>query len=160
MNTNADLYFKDTFFSAGESAILDEAGESVGMMDLHGLARAKIDIYGPEGELRYLAKLMPFLLWWKVMNPAKEELGMLTLQAALLKRKFKYDAGERGMYTIEAPAFTKEFVVTYEGAEVASLIKTNNFWSYSDAYWLHNESKLDAYEWVAVAMGVNTLLRD
>jgi len=81
MGVHAELYFKDTFFSSGESGILDEAGENVGMMDLHGLARARVDIYGPEGELRYTAKLMPFLLWWKVTNPAKEELGMLTLQA-------------------------------------------------------------------------------
>jgi len=160
MSVHADLYFKDTFFSSGESGILDEAGENVGMMDLHGLARARVDIYGPEGELRYIAKLMPFLLWWKVMNTAKEELGMLTLQAALLKRKFKYDAGERGIYMIEAPAFTKEFVVAREGNEVASLVKTNKFWSSSDAYRLHNESMLDAYELVAVAMGINALLRD
>jgi len=40
------------------------------------------------------------------------------------------------------------------------LVKTNNFWSNSDVYRLHNESMLDAYELVAVAMGINTLLRD
>ena len=155
-----DLHFRDKFFGMGASAILNEAGEAAGRLDVHGMARTRVDVYGADGELRYIGKLAPFLLWWKVTTSAKEELGLLTLRAAVLKKKFRYETGGRGVYMIEAPAFTKEFNITLDGRVVAIFSKTNAFWSSSDAYVLHNESALDSYELAAVVMGINALLQD
>lgn len=117
-------------------------------------------VYGADGQLLYTGKIVPFLLEWKVANPAKEERGVLTLRSAFLKKKFRYEAGERGVYRFEAEAFTQDFMVMRDDRIVAAFAKTNGFWSSSDVYALHNESELDPYELIAVIVGIHVLLQD
>jgi len=155
-----DFYFKDRFLGIGTSEIRSESGEVVGLLDMQGLGRSAVDVYGPDERLRCKGKATFFMRGWRIMDPDKEERGLLTLEAAFLKKKFRYETKEHGVYLLEAEAFTRDFEITHEGEVVASVIKTNGFWSGADAYVLHNESKVDSYEWAAVIIGIQALLQD
>lgn len=151
-----NLYFSDKFFSAGTVDIMNEAGEAVGQLDLRSSFGSAVDIYGPQNELRYTGKFRMMLNRWNVLDAQEYEQGELRPRFTLLSKKFEYDAGERGVYEIESPNFSKDYSITQDGAEVANFAKTNG-WMRTDAYVLSNRSRLDDYELVAVVMGVKAI---
>ena len=151
-----ELYFSDKFFSAGITEIMNEAGEAVGRIDLRSALGSSLEVYGPQCELRYTGKFRMMLNRWRVLDARENELGVLRPRFTLLSKKFEYDAGERGVYEIESPNFSKEYSMTENEAEVANFAKTNG-WMRTDAYRLVNRSRLDDYEMIAVVMGVNAI---
>lgn len=151
-----NLYFSDKFFGAGTVDIMNEAGEAVGQLDLRSSFGSAVDVYGPQNELRYTGKFRMMLNRWNVLDAQEYEQGELRPRFTLLSKKFEYDAGERGVYEIESPNFSKDYSITQDGAEVANFAKTNG-WMRTDAYVLSNRSRLDDYELVAVVMGVNAI---
>lgn len=45
------FYFRDNFFSAGKTEILNEANEVIGELDLKSAFGSSLDVYGKNGEL-------------------------------------------------------------------------------------------------------------
>lgn len=151
-----NLYFSDKFFSAGITEIMNEAGEGVGRIDLRSAFGSSLDIYGSQNELLYTGKFRMMMNRWRVLDANEQEVGLLRPRFTLLSKKFEYDAGDRGVYMIESPNFSKEYSITENGTEVANFAKTNG-WMRTDAYGLINRSRLDDYEMIAVVMGVNAI---
>ncbi|MCQ4086466.1 hypothetical protein [Saccharibacillus sp. JS10] len=151
-----ELYFSDNFFNAGQTEILNEAGEAVGRLDLRSLFGSALDIYGAGGELLYTGRFQMMLRRWKVLNGNNEEVGVLRPRFTILTKKFSYDAGVRGEYEIESPNFSKDYVITRDGSVAAEFSRTSG-WIRSGAYRLQNYSELPDYELIAVVMGVNAI---
>jgi uncharacterized protein YxjI len=153
-----ELYFKDNFFSAGETPIMDAAGEQAGTMDLQSMLSASLSVYGPGGELRVTGSFRFFSGKWEVADGSESVLGILKRKITFFSKRFEYDAGSRGVYTIESPAFSHSYaILDHAGTEVASFAKTSS-WLESGAFCLQNHAEaLDSYELIAVVMGVHSI---
>ncbi|OWA34109.1 hypothetical protein B9G55_17435 [Saccharibacillus sp. O16] len=151
-----ELYVTDNFFNSGRTEILNAAGEAAGMLDLRSAFGSALDVYASSGELLYTGKFRLMLRRWQVMDGSGREIGELRPKFTLFSKKFEYDAGQRGVYEIESPNFSKEYIMTQDGVEVAHFARTSS-WMLSGAYQLQNASPLDEYELVAVVMGVNAI---
>lgn len=153
-----DLYFRDNFFSAGETEILNEQEEQVGHLDLRSSFGSAIDVYGEHSQL-ICSGGFPFLSGkWVVSGAGGEQLGVLRSRIAFFSKKFTYEAEDRGSYEIKSPAFSSEYEILDESEnQVARFEKVNGFFA-SGAFQLNNQSDcLDTYELVAVIMGVNAI---
>ncbi len=151
-----ELYVADNFFNRGRTEILDTAGEAAGTLDLRSAFGSALDVYAASGELLYTGKFRLMLRRWQVLDGNGSQVGELRPRFTLFSKKFEYDAGQRGIYEIESPNFSKEYTVTQDRAEIASFVRTSS-WIRSGAYRLRNASPLDDYELVAVVMGVNAI---
>jgi hypothetical protein len=85
-------------------------------------------------------------------------IGVLRSRFTFFSKRYEYDAGERGIFQIESPAFSYDYsIIDLSGKEIASFEKTSN-WLQSGAFRLHNLStELDSYELIAVVMGVHSI---
>jgi hypothetical protein len=153
-----ELYFKDNFFSAGETPIMNAAGEQAGTMDLRSMFSASLSVFGPTGELRVTGSFRFFSGKWEIADAGESVLGVLRSRLSFFSKRFEYDAGERGIYTIESPAFSRSYAIhDHAGIEVASFDKTSG-WLESGAFCLKNRAALlDSYELIAVVMGVHSI---
>ena len=153
-----ELYFRDNFFSSGETPIMNAAGEQAGMLDLRSMFSASLTVYGPSGELRVTGSFRFFSGKWEVADASQSLLGVLRSRLSFFSKRFEYDAGERGIYTIESPAFSRSYaIIDHAGIEVASFDKTSG-WLESGAFCLNNRAKLlDCYELIAVVMGMHSI---
>lgn len=151
-----ELYFSDNFFNAGRTEILSASGDAAGTLDLRSMFGSALDIYGPGNELLHTGRFQLMLRRWQVFDAGEREIGVLRPRFTLFSKKFEYDAGERGLYQIESPNFSKEYRITENEAEVAEFARTTA-WIRSGAYCLRNRSRLSDYEMIAVVMGVNAI---
>ncbi len=153
-----ELYFRDNFFSSGETPIMNAAGEHAGTMDLRSMFSASLSVYGPSGELRVTGSFRFFSGKWEVADSSESVIGVLRSRLSFFSKRFEYDAGERGLYTIESPAFSRSYtVIDHSGIEVASFDKTSG-WLESGAFCLNNRAALlDSYELIAVVMGMHSI---
>jgi uncharacterized protein YxjI len=153
-----ELYFKDNFFSAGNTQILDAAGTSVGTIDLQSMFTATLTIYGEDAAFRFKGKFRSFSRKWEVTDANHSTIGVLRSRFTLFSKRYEYDAGGRGVYEIESPAFSYSYsILDANEKEVASFEKTSS-WLQSGAFCLRNySSDLDSYELIAVVMGVQSI---
>lgn len=153
-----ELYFRDNFFSAGNTQILDAAGGSAGTIDLQSMFTATLTIYGADAVVRFKGKFRSFSRKWEVTGANYATIGVLRSRFTLFSKRYEYDAGERGIYQIESPAFSYSYTILDSNEkEVASFEKTSN-WLQSGAFCLRNQSSvLDSYELIAVVMGVQSI---
>ncbi|OWR30851.1 hypothetical protein CDO73_09695 [Saccharibacillus sp. O23] len=151
-----ELYVTDNFFNMGRTDILNAAGDPAGMLDLRSAFGSAVDIYANSGELLYTGKFRLMMRRWQIFDASGRQVGELCPRFTLFTKKFEYDAGDRGVYDIESPNFSKSYSITQDRAEVASFERTSS-WMLSGAYRLRNTSRLDDYELVAVVMGVNAI---
>ncbi|XEC97000.1 hypothetical protein AB6A23_10935 [Paenibacillus tarimensis] len=153
-----ELYFNDNFFSAGETQILDASGGQSGTLDLHSAFSAALSVYGPDSALRCRGKFRFFSGKWEVTDGQGSMLGVLRSRFTLFTKRYEYDAGRRGVFQIESPAFSKAYtILDSAGTEAASFDKTSN-WLQSGAFRLRNHTTiLDSYELIAVVMGVHSI---
>ncbi|MEO3946038.1 hypothetical protein [Gorillibacterium sp. CAU 1737] len=149
------LFFRDNFFSMGETEILGSAGEAAGRIDLKGAFSSSLDVYDAADRLAYSGRFTLFSGRWTISNCRGEEVGKLRPRFSLSTKRFEYDARQRGVYEIRSPIFSKEYeIFDSSGQTVAHFEKTSGFFS-SDAFRLTNSSpQLDDYELVAVVMGL------
>ncbi|BCG61133.1 hypothetical protein [Paenibacillus sp. URB8-2] len=155
-----ELYFRDNFFNAGLTEILNEQGESIGQIDLKSAFGSAIDVYGDNGELLYKGRFPFFSGKWEVTDADGGQLGVLRSRFAWFTKKFTYETEGRGSYDITSPAFSKEYEVSDE-SRIVAYFKQVNGWFASDAYVLNNQSDyLDTYELVAVIMGMNEIQKN
>lgn len=153
-----ELYFSDNFFSRGETRIMDTQGKDVGTLDLQSMFKASLLIYGPDQRLRYSAKFRSFSNRWQVLDVHSHVTGVLRAKFSWLKKSYHYDAGSRGHYKIDSPAFSKSYSITdSNGHEVAIFERTSRGFQ-PGAFRLDNHSgRLDPYELIAVIMGIHSI---
>lgn len=156
-----ELYFKDNFFSAGTSQIMNETGEAAGHLDLKSAFGSSLDVYRPNGFKACSGKFRFMSLGkWEVSDGGGAVLGVLRARMSFMTKRFEYDAGNRGTYAITSPAFSKEYVIESDkGEEAAAFVRTSN-WMQPGAFRLSIRSRLvDGYEWIAVVMGIHAIQR-
>lgn len=152
------LYFKDNFFSSGTTDIMNEAGEIVGSVDLKSAFGSSLDIYDVTGRKVCGGKFRFFSNKWEVMDENEYELGVLRMRMSFFTKKYEYNAGERGIYEITSPSFSKEYDVQDESGQTVAQFQQTSSWLQSGAFYLDNNSQLlTDWEWIAVIMGVHAI---
>lgn len=153
-----ELYFKDNFFSAGETPILDAEGQSIGAIDLQSMLTATLTIYGPDSAPRYTGKFPFFSRKWEITDAGGQIVGVLRSKLTFFSKRYEYDAGSRGIFYIESPAFSYSYtILNADEKEIASFEKTSH-WLQAGAFCLSNHSEeLESYELIAVVMGVQSI---
>lgn len=151
-----ELYFRDNFFNAGYTEIVDADQKPAGSLDLKSAFGSSLDVNGAHGERVCSGKFRLFSNKWEISDHDDRILGVLRHRLSFLSKKFEYETDSRGAYEIFSPAFSKEYTITDEsGRAVAHFAKING-WFESGAFCLRNESEsLDIYELIAVIMGVH-----
>lgn len=153
-----ELYFSDRFFSSGETEIMNTVGEAAGMLDLGSMMTHSVSIYGPDSSLRYSGKFRFLGGKWEVLDASGFEVGLLRARFSLFSKRYEYDAGPRGLYSIESPAFSHEYSILDESESEAASFRKVSGWLQAGAFQLQNHSTmLDSYELVAVIMGVHSI---
>ncbi|MBY9079648.1 hypothetical protein KIH86_01450 [Paenibacillus sp. HN-1] len=152
-----NLVFRDNFFSAGITEILNEQNENMGSLDLKSALGSSIEVYGPQGRQLFQGSFRFFSNKWEVSSAEGELAGVLRSRFSWSGKKFTYETEGRGVYEIDSPAFSKEYEIADETRIAASFTQLNG-WLSPGAYLLENSSKLlDSYELVAVIMGVHAI---
>ncbi|ANY65530.1 hypothetical protein BBD42_02905 [Paenibacillus sp. BIHB 4019] len=152
------LYFRDKFFSSGSTGIMNETGESAGWVNLKSAFSTSLEVYDAKDTKMCEAKFRFFSMKWEVSDSYGAPLGVLRPRMSFMNKRFEYDAGERGFYLIESPAFSKEYVIMNRREETIASFAQTSGWMQSGAYCLWNETRqLGDYELIAVIMGVNEI---
>lgn len=151
-----ELYFKDNFFNAGYTEIVNARNEPAGSLDLKSAFGSSLDVNNADGALVCSGKFRLFSNKWEITDTEGRILGVLKHRLSFMSKKFVYETEGRGTYEIFSPAFSKEYSVTDEhGNPVARFDKING-WFESGAFCLRNDSEtLDSYELIAIVMGVH-----
>ncbi|WP_308635812.1 LURP-one-related/scramblase family protein [Paenibacillus silvisoli] len=153
-----NLYFRDNFFNAGTTEILNEQQEQVGHLDLKSSFGSAIEVYGQDARLLFSGSFPFFSGRWEISGANGEQLGVLKSRFAFFKKKFTYETEGRGSYEILSPAFSKEYEIFDESGGLAARFEKINRWFASGAFVLNNHSsQLDTYELVAVIMGMHAI---
>ncbi len=152
------LYFRDNFFSAGQTDILNEQQEDAGMLDLKDAFGSSIDVYGPGRSLMYSGAFRTFSNKWRIRDARGHEAGVLRSRFAFFTKKYTYETLDGGSYSITSPAFSKAYeVFNASGQCVAKFAKVNG-WFASGAFELDNQSEeLNDYELACVIMGMHNI---
>lgn len=152
------LYFRDNFFSSGETEILNEKNEPVGRIDLKSAFGSSIDVYGQRGNLLCSGSFPFFSNKWEVMRSDGESLGVLRYRLSFFNKKYTYESYKHGSFEITSPAFSREYEITKESGRQVAHFSLVSGWFSSGAYLLDNQSEvLDSYELTAVIMGMNAI---
>ncbi|MDR6727058.1 uncharacterized protein YxjI [Paenibacillus amylolyticus] len=152
-----ELYFKDNFFNAGYTEIMNQDQEQVGHLDLKSAFGSSIDVFAPSG-LICSGKFRMLTNRWDVTSADGSHWGVLRARLSFFSKKYEYDAGSRGVYEVSAPAFSQEYEITGMGGRTVASFRRTSGWFSSGAFVLHNESEqLGTYELIAVVMGVHAI---
>ncbi|PAF31428.1 hypothetical protein [Paenibacillus sp. 7516] len=152
-----ELYFRDNFFNAGYTEIMNGNQEQAGHLDLKSLFGSSLDVFGPAG-LICSGRFGMLSNRWDVTSADGGHLGILRARMSFFSKRFEYDAGPRGIYEVSAPAFSQEYDVTGMGGRTVASFRRTSGWFSSGAFVLSNESEqLDTYELIAVVMGVHAI---
>lgn len=153
-----ELYFKDNFFNSGITTIMDVSGQYAGELDLQGAFSSSLTVYGPDRERLFHGRF-PFLSSkWEVSNGKGDVLGKLRNKMSIRSKKYEYNAGSRGTFTITSPLFSKAYTIEDDNGNSVAHFQKVNGWLQSRAYRLVNEdSRLNDYELITVVMGVYEL---
>jgi hypothetical protein len=155
---NESLYFTDNFFSAGRTEIFNETKEKVGELDLKSAFSSSIDVLDKNGEITITGKFPFFSNKWLITDRDLNELGDLRAKFSFFSRKYQYTAYDRGIYLIEAEAFSHKYEIYDDQLnKVGNFEKVSGFFS-SPAFKLTNYSdQVTALELIAVVMGVHNI---
>lgn len=152
------LYFRDNFFNAGLTEIVDDRQRPAGTLDLKGAFGSALDVYGEDGAIVCSGRFRMFSNKWEVYGADGGLLGVLRYRLSFLSKRYEYETAAGTLYGITSPAFSKEYEVQEEGGPLAARFERVSGWFSSGAYCLDNISgRLDSYELVAVIMGVHEI---
>ncbi|TLS54077.1 hypothetical protein FE782_01650 [Paenibacillus antri] len=152
-----NLYFRDNFFSAGMTEILNEREQRVGHVDLKSAFGSSIEVYGQDGRLLYQGSFPIFSNKWQVTDANGGQVGVLKSRLTFFSKKYTYDTAGRGSYEIVSPAFSREYDIT-DGSGMVARFEQVNGWFSSGAFLLNNRCvDLDSYELVAVILGMHAI---
>ena len=155
---NDTLYFKDNFFSAGTTEIYNSSKDKVGELDLKSALNASIDVLDHNGKVLVRGKFPLFSSKWKLSGTDEQEIGVLKGKFTLFSKKYEYTAHTRGIFQIEAEAFSHQYDIFDEQSNlIAKFEKVSGFFS-SPAYQLRNfTEQVPSEELIAVIMGINAI---
>jgi uncharacterized protein YxjI len=155
---NDTLYFSDNFFSAGTTDIYNSAKEKVGELDLKSAFSASIDVLNKDGKVIVSGKFPIFTSKWIITDTNEQEIGVLKGKFTFFTKKYEYTAHSRGVYQIEAEAFSHQYEIFDEQSTlIAKFEKVSGFFS-SPAYQLSNfNEEVTSEELIAVIMGINAI---
>ncbi|WP_438447247.1 hypothetical protein [Gorillibacterium sp. sgz5001074] len=152
------LIFRDNFFCAGKTEIVDENSHPMGSLDLKSAFGSSLDVYDREGRLVGGGRFRSFSGKWEVTGANREVLGVLRARFSFVDKKYEYDAGARGIFSIRSPAFSREYTVTDHMERKAAHFGRVSGWFSAGAYALENSTdKLSDAELIAVVMGVHSI---
>ena len=154
-----DLYFRDNFFNAGVTEILNEHEDHVGHLDLKSAFGSSISVYGPKAQLIYNGRF-PFLFSnkWEVTGEDGELVGVLRRRITFFIKKFTYETHKGDIYDIISPAFSREYEISNESGALIAYFQQISGWFSPGAFHLVNQSEtLDSYELVAVILGMHAI---
>ncbi|MDO7908846.1 hypothetical protein Q5741_20895 [Paenibacillus sp. JX-17] len=155
------LFFKDNFFSAGYTDIMNETGEVEGNIDLKSAFGSSLNVMDVHGAVLYSGSFRTFSRKWEVLNGDGEEVGVLCVRMSFFSKKFEYEAYERGIYEITAPAFSQEYEIMDDYGNTLASFSRISGWLRSGAYCLDNSSpELDIFELIVVVMGINAIQKE
>ncbi|WP_427052673.1 hypothetical protein [Paenibacillus sp. TC-CSREp1] len=151
------LYFRDNFFNAGYTEIMNADQERAGYLDLKSIFGSSLDVSDETG-LVCSGKFRMLTNRWDVTAADGAHRGVLRARFSFFSKKYEYDAGTRGIYDVSAPAFSQEYDVTDRAGRIVASFRRTSGWFSSGAFVLDNQSEyLDTYELVAVVMGVHAI---
>lgn len=152
-----ELYFRDNFFNAGYTEIMNHEQEQAGHLDLKSAFGSSLDVFDNSG-LICSGKFRMLSNRWDVTSADGREWGVLRARISFFSKKYEYDAGPRGVYDVSAPAFSQEYDITGMGGRTVASFRRTSGWFGSGAFVLDNQSEqLDTYELIAVVMGVHAI---
>jgi uncharacterized protein YxjI len=128
------LYFRDNFFNAGKTEIMNEHEEVVGEVDLRSTFGSAIDVYDAGGSKLCSGKFPLLSNKWEVLNDNGEQLGRLRYQMSFFTKRFEYEACRRGTFEITSPAFSREYEIYDERGTVVAAFQKVSGWFAADAY--------------------------
>ncbi|SEO83078.1 hypothetical protein SAMN04487895_112143 [Paenibacillus sophorae] len=82
-----ELYFRDNFFNAGVTEILNGQGESAGQIDLKSAFGSAIDVYGKDGQLLYKGSFPFFSGKWEVTDKRRGTVRRFAKQILLFHQE-------------------------------------------------------------------------
>lgn len=153
----SELYFKDNFFSAGTTDIMNEDGQLRGTLDLKSAFSSSLDVLDLSGIPICFGKFH----WgkWEITDRSGHLLGVLRARLSFFSKRYEYEAQNRGTYEITSQAFSRDYQIRESrSGEVIANFEQVSGWMKARAYRLTNYSEqLDIYELIAVVMGVNAI---
>lgn len=153
------LYIKDNFFSAGQTAVMDEERQLVGSLDLHSMFSSKVSYQPLQSKNLYTAHFTVFSMKW-VIELNNQDIGLLRSKLTLFSQKYLYESFGKGTFRIESQAFSKEYSVYNDREELVATFKKINGWFESSAFRLENVTEeLTNAELILAIMGVNQIQR-
>ncbi|TMV44473.1 hypothetical protein FE783_32295 [Paenibacillus mesophilus] len=153
------VYFKDNFFSSGETQITDSSGGEAGFLNLHSMFGSGITVHDNSGRRVVSGKFRMFSNAWIVADCYENEVGVLRPKFAFFKQRYVYTSNRHGEFTIESPAFSKEYVVCDSRGNTAAYFRRTSGMFSAGAYELNNSSSLTDDELIAVVMGVYAIIK-
>ncbi|MFD0715421.1 hypothetical protein [Paenibacillus sp. GCM10027626] len=152
------LYFRDNFFSAGVTEIMNEQGERIGEVDLKTMFGSSLDIRELDGKLVCHGSFRFFSNKWEVTDGGERLLGVLRARMAMFSKKFEYASENNQTYYINSPAFSKAYEIKDHQEQIVAAFERTSNWLMPSAFRLDNITHaLDDYELIAVVLGVNAI---
>ncbi|PLT44246.1 hypothetical protein NYE40_03850 [Paenibacillus sp. FSL W8-1187] len=153
-----ELYFRDNFFSSGETEIMDASGRPIGKVDLRSAFGSSLEIFGAAGESLYEGRFLAFSSKWRVLQAGGEEIGQLRWRMAFFSKRFEYDSYGRGVYQLTSPAMSKEYEIADEDGRIVGRFERVSGWMSAGAFRLEcGECQVPPLEWAAVILGMNAM---
>ena len=154
---NQTLYFSNTFFSTGQTDILNEAKEKVGVLDLKSAFTSGVDVLDEKGNVLISGKFPFMRSKWFVTDHSGREIGILKGKFALLVKKYEYAAHNRGVYLIDSEPFSRSYSIYEHENLVGTFKKINGMFSTTKYQLRTSNNKISNFEWVAVVMGLHAI---
>jgi len=152
------LYFRDNLFNSGTTDILDERNEPVGEVDLRSAFGSSLAVSSRDGSSAYEGKFPFFSGKWIVTGRNGEECGVLRYRLSFLSKRFEYARYGAGTYELTSPAFSREYEIADERGRIVVTFDRVSGWFEASAYRLTvHDGGIDAYEWVAVVLGMHEI---
>ncbi|MFC4101175.1 LURP-one-related/scramblase family protein [Paenibacillus xanthanilyticus] len=153
-----ELYFRDNVFNSGTTAIMNANQDQVGEVDLRSTFGSSLEVFDGAGGSLYSGGFPFFSGKWTITGADGAERGRLRGRMSFLSKKFEYEAYGRGIFDIEAGAFSSEYEIRDGQGQLAATFEKVSGWFSSSAYRLSCEmTAVDAFEWVAVILGLNEI---
>ncbi|MBU9710663.1 hypothetical protein [Evansella tamaricis] len=152
------IYFRDNFFSSGITEIFNGDKERIGSLDLKSAFTSSVDVLDQNGNITVKGHFPVFSFRWNISDGDGNALGSLKQRMSFFSKKYEYDAGERGIYSIKSEAFSKEYQILNSDEDVIAEFRRLSGFFESPVYQLTNQSEnLFNDEVVALVMGVNMI---
>lgn len=151
------IYLRDTFFSVGETEVLAENQEIIGILDLPSMLTADVSYKGENSEDIYSGHF-PFLSSKWIVEKNDTEIGRLVREFTFFSKKYVYYRSDNKSFHIKGEAFSKEYLIYNGENDLTAQFDKVSGWFESAAYRLTNFSnELSNEELILAIMGVNAI---